>query len=630
MAAPEGFISDAITPTVPAAPTPAPTAPAPTATGGAPTPAPPAGPEFTGLAARMTPKAKDAARAMSETRAEMQPPDPTTFREALFSGAMLAAPLARLVPYVAKLPLPVVRMVLGAVTNGTEGAVSAATGEVISKVAPGAMTLAEKAARKTPVVGQVVEKVLGQSPEAAQKAAAAAGEAKFASDTAFRDAIVGAQKAGFGEETAAYKADVAGKKAAYAADKEAYQGAKTARREKYAEDVAAYREQKAAQKAAYTKAWQDYRGQVDTLGRMMQEEAGSQMSREVGGFISGRVPTLGNRNTAQALDELKQKGTKALVGEYFANKVNEAEGLIGGPQTTIRVPALRKMPTASAIEAGDADAMAGLKSELIGPGGVKIPIGMLRPTGAGAEDFLKMQQAATGAEEGRMTLATVVDKLAALRLAAKVSNDPAERTVAGKAARTKMGEALNQVREELESFTPQAWEAFSEGRKAYAFGSAMIDLMRKDGVFTRNAETVQLNVRKLQELAAKHRGSLEERLGPSDYREFVKILQRGGALGLADVPAKPGQLPQFVGQPRNVLVPPQRPAPPTKPTPGARPIPPTKPTFGARPTAPTPPGPVVAPPPPPTALPPTLQYPVDLQQAYINSGVFRLLPPGTF
>lgn len=500
-------------------------------------------------------------------------PDPKSLSEALFSGAMLIAPAAKLIPYVARLPLPLVRIALGAITAGWEGATAALIGETVGAGGPKVVGALETGARKIPGVRAGVEKALGPSVAQAVKTEAAAGQAAFKADTA------------------KYREDVA------------------ATKEQYRTDVATRRDKVTEQKEQYKQAWQQYRQAVDTIGQQAQAAESTQMSQQVGQFTTQRVPTLGNRQTAEQLDALKQKGTKALVGEYFTNKMKEAEGMIGGPSTTLRIPSLRRVPEASKIEAGDTAAMDMLKEELIGPGGVKIHVSELRPTGAGAEDYIKMQEAAQSAKEGRMTLSTVVDKLAALRLAARVSNDPAVRTVAGKASRVKMTKALGEVEEELSSHDPAAWDAFHEGRKAYAFGSAMLDLMRRDGVFRRDAAGVQLNIRNLQTLTAKHRGWLEERMGADDFKEFTKIIQRGGGLGPVDVAGKAGQPPQFVGRPPvSVPVAPERPTLPAKVS---------KPTLPARPTPPVAPS---------TTLPTTLTYPVDLTRAMIDSAVHRALP----
>lgn len=528
---------------------------------------------------------------------------PKSAADWIFTGLATIAPVAKLVPYIARLPLPLVRMTLGAITYGAEsgikegdfaggakaGAIGAGVGEAIGAVGPS--------------ITRGIMNVPGMRTISGQAGAATARKAAESEATAV-----------YGVARSQRTADVEAIKSKYQTDVEKRRETVTGLKDTYQADVATRRDKIKAQDEGYKQAWSEYRQAVDQYGQTVQGAESTAMARQVGDLIEKRVPTLGNRQTAEQLDALKQKGTKALVGEYFNNKVSEAQALTGGPDTTFRVPSLRRVPEASKINAGDAEAMDMLKETLIGPGGVKIHVSELKPTGAGAEDYLKMQEAAATAKEGRMTLSTIVDKLAALRLSAQVSNDPAVRTVAGKASRVKMQKALGEVQEELSSHDPAAWGAFHEGRKAYAFGSAMIDLFRRDGLFKRGADKVDLNPRALQSMVAKHRGWLEERMGTEDFREFTKTIQRGGELGPADVLAKKGQLPQFVGR-SSVSVPPM-------------PARPEAPPSVAKPTLPPQVGKPALPPRPAYQAPiaPSMNYPVDLTRAFIDSAVHRALP----
>lgn len=518
----------------------------------------------------------------------------------LGTGAIIRA-AAKLVPLVAKLPMSLARIVIGSVSEGTatavegegftsgavKGAIAGTVGETIGAVGGAAL-------KRIPGVKYLTEGGERRAAEATKNA-----QIQFKQDV---------KK--YGEDVASikskYQSDVEQRRETVSGLKDSYQTAKSARSE-----------QIKAQDDAYKQSWAEYRQAIDHYGQTVQGAESTAMASQVGGLIERRVPTLGNRRTAEQLDALKQKGTKALVGEYFNNKVSEAATLTGGPGTTFRIPSLRRVPEASKINAGDAEAMDMLKETLIGPGGQKIHISELRPdriSGVGAADIIKAQESAASAQEGRMTLSTIVDKLAALRLSAQVSNDPAVRTVAGKASRMKMQTALSEIEGELSSHNPAAWDAFHEGRKAYAYGSAVIDLFRRDGLFKRSADKVDLNPRALQSMVAKHRGWLEERMGTEDFRDFSRTIQRGGELGPADVLAKKGQLPQFVGRPE-VSVPPM---------PSRQAMPPTiaKPTLPLRVTRPALPAkPVYQ---APTS--PTMTYPVDLTRAFIDSAVHRALP----
>lgn len=520
MSAPEGFVPDPVTPSTASAPA----APAkkPDLIGQAKaflTAPPPAGSQREG---GLGPYVRGAGELLL----------PGSFPELAFmAGTALATP-AKLIPYISKLPLPVLRVILGATS---EGAATAAQGEgfeagfqqggIAGTIGEGiglGGTVAKKVVGKT--VGRGLEAV-GLRPGAKERAAAEAEKA--------------------------------------AAPMKAWQAAEDAKAQLYRDAVASYRTEQSKYKADLAKVRTGQKALDTTLDKATVANRSERMAEGIGQFAE-RVPPFSGIRGADQLEALARERQKSL-GTYFQNRVQEASNVIG-PETTIRVPALNVK-----------------KDDMV------------------ITQYGPMPAALLGLEsEGeRMTLTEASKKLAALRLLAYggSKNDPTARTIAGSDSRQKYGQALSEIEKELASFPngEQAVAAWTDGRKAMAVGSTLIDLLQKKGLFTRTSEGQALDTRRLQSIVSENRGWLRERMGADDYKALLDVVYPKGRIGSADVlKSSPPQLVGEVPPARIRLAEPQAPTAPTKPTPAPKP------------TAP-----------PPT----TLDHPVNLPQIMIDAAV---------
>lgn len=227
----------------------------------------------------------------------------------------------------------------------------------------------------------------------------------------------------------------------------------------------------------------------------VQGMIGDSAAKQVGKFAGERTPvSAGNTEELQTL--AFDKGTKRKLGEYFDNRIADAEGVIG-PQATLNVPALSG-GTGATVQTQ------------YGP----MPASMLMGPNAGS----------------RMTLREAAEKLADLRLQAYgggLKNDPTARTISGSEARKMYGDALRQIEGELKSFPDgaKAAELWNDGRHAYAVGSSLVKLLQKGGVL--KGDAMDLNA--LRNQVSRNRGWLQERMGKDDFRSLTDLVFHGGA-----------------------------------------------------------------------------------------------------
>lgn len=227
---------------------------------------------------------------------------------------------------------------------------------------------------------------------------------------------------------------------------------------------------------------------VGALKNKLAPSVGAEgVAADLGKFAGQKSPPLtGISNSGQLEEMALGRGTKPKLGEYFENRLTEAEGLIG-PTTTLRVPAL--MPKEIMTQYGPMPAA-------------------------------KLQ----GGD--RISLRDASEKLAELRLQAYggAKTDPTGRGINGAEARKQYGDALKQIDSELMSFNPDAAAAWNDGRHAYAVGTALQDVLKRSGI----GKGEPLDIAKLREVVSRQRGQLSERMGRDDFKALVDLVFHGG------------------------------------------------------------------------------------------------------
>lgn len=400
-----------------------------------------------------------------------------------FTIATLGSPYAKLVPYLGKLPMPIIRVLLGAAGSevGAElegkpvgvGAVHGAVAGTIGEGLGASVTLGKWA------VSKGLEKVGIKS-----KVASAADTALAGAKGELADIIAGQ------DLTRTMVGRTAEQRAAYDAEQRA--GQIVAR-----DTTAGVVESTAASQAA-----------------QQQRQRATQMTADVGQVAGRASPPMGFQTPAQMEELARRPGaTRAQLGKYWDESLGRVDAAIGA-DTQLRVPSLVDR------QAIEADVIASIQM----PRGQKPPAGLVKQLVD--EEF---------AQQSMMTVREAAEKLKTFGLRGFTATG--ERRGAYN-PREQRRVASQEIRDELAARSPEAAQAFEEGNRGFQVGLALLTTMKKEGLFNKSPEGTQLTIRELQGAVSRNRERLERAMTPSDWNALKEVVFKGGDLSTLDRPTK--------------------------------------------------------------------------------------------
>lgn len=227
------------------------------------------------------------------------------------------------------------------------------------------------------------------------------------------------------------------------------------------------------------------------------------------GELAGKIAPPLKATTAEELSTLGMyhQDTRTALGEAMAQGIEKAQQLIGGPQVKIRDP-FRAGPNLSADEERMIRRQLGL--------GARDPIPWGKTTPAEVQLAKELSTPITNPTEW-VTVEEATRKLADLGHGIWRGREGTAIKLPQRAAAGQYTEARKDIYEQLKGFNTGAEVPWDQGRYAFSAGNALVSVLKKDKVFERLPEHVNLDPRGLQQVVARHAQSLKQRLSADDW-----------------------------------------------------------------------------------------------------------------